>query len=198
VLSKSDWLAAGLEILAAEGAPAITIDRLCRRLGVSKGSFHHHFAGIGGFRRALLATYEEHVTAAFDRAIARYAGQPPQATLIGLTAAITEPDSGYDPSFEVAMRAWAFSDPEAHAVQQRIDQSRVAALESVWSKISPDAGRVRISALLPYLVAVGASMLLPPVEPAELRQVYELLQELLPPVAEQGLTEPPQHWYVQD
>jgi AcrR family transcriptional regulator len=184
VLTKPEWIAAGLRVFAAEGAPAITIDRLCRDLGVSKGSFHHHFAGIGAFRSALLDAYQERVTSAFQQAIAAFVDQPPQATLIGLTAAITEPDSSYDPRFEVALRAWAYTDAEARSVQQRIDSDRVQALERVWSKITPDLRRARISALLPYLVAVGASLVVPPIEPGELRRVYELLQELLPPVAQ--------------
>jgi AcrR family transcriptional regulator len=182
VLTKWDWIESGLEILAAEGAAAITIDRLCRGLGVSKGSFHHHFAGIRAFRSALLAAYEERVTTAFHRAIATYADQPPQSTLIGLTAAITEPDSSYEPRFEVAMRTWAYTDAEARGVQERIDQSRVAALETVWLKITSDPWLARTSALLPYLVAVGASLVVPPVEPGELREIYQLLQQLLPPV----------------
>ena len=79
------------------------------------------------------------------------------------------------------MRVWAYSDPDAHRVQQRVDDSRLAALEAVWSRITPDPRRARISALLPYLVAIGSSLVVPPVEPDELRQVYERLQELLPP-----------------
>ena len=48
----------GLRVLAAEGAPAVRIDRIAARLGLSKGSFHHHFAGADGYKRDLLALYE--------------------------------------------------------------------------------------------------------------------------------------------
>ena len=182
MLRRADWLAAGLEVLANDGAPAITIERLCRRLGVSKGSFHHHFDGIAGFREALLAAYEQRVTSAFDHAIEAFADQPPQATLLGLTAGLSGPASTYDPRFEVAMRSWAYSDPGAQAVQRRIDQARIAALEQVWAEITDDPEQARVSALLPYLVAVGASLVLPPIEADELRRVYELLRGLVPPV----------------
>ena len=79
------------------------------------------------------------------------------------------------------MRAWAYSEPSAHSAQERVDQRRIAALESVWSKITDDPERVRRAALLPYLVAVGASLVIPPIEPTELRGVYEILQDLIPP-----------------
>jgi Bacterial regulatory proteins, tetR family len=41
-LSVDDWIQAGFAILAEEGIKALKIDRLCRRLGVTKGSFYWH------------------------------------------------------------------------------------------------------------------------------------------------------------
>ena len=38
-LSVDDWIQAGYAILAEEGIKALKIDRLCSRLGVTKGSF---------------------------------------------------------------------------------------------------------------------------------------------------------------
>jgi AcrR family transcriptional regulator len=50
-LSVDDWIRGGFAILAEEGIKALKIERLCRRLGVTKGSFYWHFtdfaAGIG-------------------------------------------------------------------------------------------------------------------------------------------------------
>ena len=42
-LSVDDWIQAGYAILAEEGIKALKIDRLCSRLGVTKGSFYWHF-----------------------------------------------------------------------------------------------------------------------------------------------------------
>jgi hypothetical protein len=53
--------------VADDGPSGLRIDRLCRRLGVSKGSFHHHFAGAGDFKQALLAAYEALVVEALNR-----------------------------------------------------------------------------------------------------------------------------------
>jgi AcrR family transcriptional regulator len=39
---------AGYTILAEEGVKALKIDGLCRRLGVTKGSFYWHFTDIAG------------------------------------------------------------------------------------------------------------------------------------------------------
>lgn len=94
---------------------------MCQRLGVSKGSFHHHFAGAGKFKQALLAAYEALAVEALDRAIERSAADSPKAALAGLTATITHTESFYRPDLNAAMRGWAFSDPAVRAVQERVD-----------------------------------------------------------------------------
>jgi AcrR family transcriptional regulator len=178
--SRSDWIQAGLAAVADEGPNGLRIDRLCQRVGVSKGSFHHHFAGAGDFKQALLAAYEALVVAALDQAIERTAAGTPRAALADLTAAITNTEGFYRPDLEVAMRAWAFSDLEVRAVQERVDARRLESLQGIWSRILDDPAAVRTAALLPYLVGIGASLVQPPTPRDQLRSVYELLLDLVP------------------
>jgi AcrR family transcriptional regulator len=189
VPSRNDWIQAGLAAVADEGPDGLRIDRLCRSLGVSKGSFHHHFAGSSDFKRAILAAYEALVVETLDQAIHHTAGDSPKAALAGLTAAITSTEGFYRPDLEVAMRAWAFSDPDVRAVQQRVDTQRIESLQRIWSRILDDPAEVQTAALLPYLVGIGASLVQPPTPPDQLRSVYELLLDLVPeggPVRENG------------
>ena len=141
--TRSDWIQAGLVAVADNGPDGLRIDRLCRHLGVSKGSFHHHFAGAGDFKQTLLAAYEALVVEALNQAIEQTAADNPKAALAGLTAAITSRDSFYRPDLEVAMRAWAFSDPEVRAVQERVDTRR---LESLQGHLVQNSRRSRGSA----------------------------------------------------
>ena len=166
--------------MADQGPDGLRIDRLCRRLGVSKGSFHHHFAGAGDFKGALLTAYETLVVDALNDAIVQTEAVTPQESLAGLTSAITDAQGFYRPELEVAMRAWAFSDAEVRAVQERVDRQRLESLEGIWSKILDDPQAVHTAALLPYLVGIGASLVQPPTPPNELRRVYELLLRLVP------------------
>jgi AcrR family transcriptional regulator len=180
VPTRSDWLDAGLAAVADNGPNALRIDRLCRRLGVSKGSFHHHFAGAGDFKQALLAAYETLVVEALNDAIEQTADATPKAALAGLTAAITSTPGFYRPELEVAMRAWAFSEPEVRAVQERVDRRRLESLEGIWSKILDDPQAVHTAALLPYLVGIGASLVQPPTPRDQLQRTYELLLKFIP------------------
>jgi AcrR family transcriptional regulator len=179
VPTRSDWLAAGLAAVADNGPDGLRIDRLCRQLRVSKGSFHHHFAGAGDFKLALLSAYETLVVEALDHAIEQIATASPTAALADLTAAITDTEGFYRPDLEAAMRAWAFSDAEVRDVQERIDVRRLESLRGIWSKILDDQAAAQTAALVPYLVGIGASLVQPPTPRDQLQAVYQLLLRLV-------------------
>ncbi len=169
-------------MLASEGAAGVRIDRIAARLGLSKGSFHHHFAGADGYKRELLAHYESSCVDALDSAIARVGDDATvPAVLETLTGLIRSDGPGlYRPELDVAVRAWSTSDPEVREVQQRIDTARIDALQRVWGRAVPSAADARLSALLPYLLAVGAAVVVPPVAADDLRRLYEMLLPLVP------------------
>jgi AcrR family transcriptional regulator len=178
--SRTDWIQAGLAAVAGDGPNGLRIDALCRRLGVSKGSFHHHFAGSGDFKKTVLAAYETLVVEALDQAIDDTAADSPKAALAALTADITSREGFYRPDLEVAMRAWAVSDPEVREIQERVDTRRLESLQRIWFRVLDDPAAVHTAALLPYLVGIGASLVQPPTPPDQLRSVYELLLDLVP------------------
>lgn len=169
-------------MLATDGAAGVRIDRVAARLGLSKGSFHHHFPGAEGYKRDLLAYIERLSIEALDRAIAEVdAAEDARAVLGRLTELVgTRGEGLYQPELEVAVRAWSASDPEVRAAQARIDAARLAALQRIWRpRVATDA-EARTAALLPYLVAVGATAVMPPVEAEELEAVFALLLPLVP------------------
>ncbi|MEU8207301.1 helix-turn-helix domain-containing protein, partial [Streptosporangium sp. NPDC049046] len=111
--ARDRWLDEGIRVLAAEGASGVRIDRIAARLGLSKGSFHHHFDGAEGYKRDLLAYFERLSVEAFDRAIAEVETQGDARAVLGrLTELIRSRDTGlYRPQLEAAVRAWSMSDP---------------------------------------------------------------------------------------
>jgi AcrR family transcriptional regulator len=188
--TRTRWLDEGLTVLASDGVEGLRIDRLATRLGVTKGSFHHHFAGILDYRRALLAHYEEQTREALAAAIGSRDGSGTRATLEWLTSLVASDTDGdrvddaptaiRRPELDAAVRAWAHGDAEARATQARIDAAAISALQAAWRPAVETDAAARTAALVPYLVSLGAGAMMPPLEPDELRAVYELLLERVP------------------
>ena len=176
--SRRDWLAAGLAILAEQGAPGLTIEQLTGRLGLSKGSFYHHFAGMAGFKTALLAHFESEHTTRYIDLVEQEPSAPPMAKLRRLLDLILAEDRG--PDVEIAVRAWAQQDGEARDMQERVDRARVGYVRSLWEGVSDDPDEAaRISQLL-YVILIGAGHVIPPIPRLELRRLYEVALRLAP------------------
>lgn len=183
--ARTRWLNEGLDVLEVDGAAGVRIDRIAARLGLSKGSFHHHFNGADGFKRDLLHHFERLTIETLEDAI-REAGDPTDArSILTHLTELVRPSSGfYRPNLDVAVRAWATWDAEAGSVQARIDAARLAALQRVWRPHVDSDAAARTAALLPYLVGVGATVIVPPVEVQDLQDVYRILLPLVPEVLE--------------
>lgn len=165
--NQRDWLMAGLDILAEHGAAALTIEQLSGALAVTKGSFYHHFRGIGDYKTALLAFAEAAGT------LAVIAETQQQATpaerlrfLLGLVAAAP-------PRLEIAVRAWAHDDPEARTMQARIDQQRLDYLAALCRQLAPDELRGQLMAQIAYLIYLGARAIQPPLTASALHALFD-------------------------
>jgi AcrR family transcriptional regulator len=171
---RTAWLEQGLALLAEQGAPAVTLERLCERMGMSKGAFYHHFGSMPKYRIRLLGHFEATYTTAIIDAVDALDTLPARERLNRLLAEATR-HAG--PPLEVAMRAWAKQDPEAARVLERVDATRIAYLRALCEEGghgSPDR-----TAKMLYLMLVGAEHLMPPLPKTELRGMYDLLLPLL-------------------
>ena len=175
--TKTDWLEAGLKVLAEEGAPAVTIERLTERLGLSKGSYYHHFKGAAGFRTALLEYFETQFT---TRLIDTVEQDPDAAPAIKLNRllelVLADPDSA---ELEIAVRAWSLQDAEARGTQERVDRARTEYLQLLCRGLdSPKVDDPDRLARLLYLILIGAEQVLPTLPANELREVYAMTLRL--------------------
>ncbi|MEV5551809.1 TetR/AcrR family transcriptional regulator [Streptomyces sp. NPDC052309] len=176
--SRRDWLEAGLAVLEQDGARALTIERLCGELGLTKGSFYHHFKGMAGFRTDLLTHFETEHTSRFI-SDAESAGTSARHRLLHLLRLVLDDKSGSE-AVEIAIRAWALQDPEVRALQERVDRSRIDYLRTLWRGLGGPEADVEPMARLLYLVLVGAQQVVPPVPTPGLRDIYALALRLAP------------------
>ncbi len=114
--TKKKWLEEGLALLAESGAAALTIELLTSRLGVTKGSFYHHFQNLQDYKEHLLSFYENEGTLQVIES-AEQRDLPMDRFEMILQTTLHHPSQ-----LEVSMRAWALQDPFVQSYQQRIDQ----------------------------------------------------------------------------
>lgn len=184
--AKDRWLDEGLATLADHGISTVRVDRIAARLGLTKGSFHHHFAGTADYRRCLLERYEANAMDAVATASKALQALLPEEAITALPA-----HASFDPGLEAAVRGWAFSDDEARAVQRRVDTARLDMLTDLWQRVVHDPERARVAALVPSLVIAGASVALPKPSDRELSDVFALLASLVPSVHRRSEDQPP-------
>lgn len=173
--SRQLWLDEGLRTLAADGAPALRIDRLAARLGLSKGSFYHHFDGMPGYKQALLEHFEREHTTRFIDAVDSTPGLDAAAKLRCLADLVLDeyPDAeSTEPDLEVAIRAWSLQDQQVRRAQARVDAIRLDYLRRLFVGAGRDEQEAHDRANTLYVMLIGASHLAAHVSAAELRRMW--------------------------
>lgn len=171
-ICKQDWLAAGLQILVEHGAAMLTIERLTAHVGVTKGSFYHHFQGLSGYKHALLQHIELLALQRVQRPLPQQLSPAePLASL--LTAAELDATD-----WEAPLRAWALQDDEVRAVQERIDSRRNAVVQTLCQQLVVDESRAKLMSHMAQALMIGSTQIQPPITPADRRRLFQELVRL--------------------
>lgn len=130
--TPEDFFAAAFRLLAEPGLPALRIGRLCREVGVTSGSFYHHFGGWDGFVAALLEHWSREEVDRIVELVRREDDVVERVELLkGL--ALTVPHDA-----ERAIRRWAGTDTVVADAQRRVDERRRDALGEVLAPLIND------------------------------------------------------------
>ncbi len=120
-LTREDWLAKALDVLAEEGIGAVCIEPVAKALGVTKGSFYWHFEDRDELVERLLEYWETEHTDRLGDLVAADSSDPSEQLLTLLELVTPSDENRYDAS----VRAWARYDPRAAAHLTRVDQKRL-------------------------------------------------------------------------
>jgi len=171
---RSQWLSAGLDALRKGGVGAVRVERLAAGVGVTKGSFYHHFRDRGALLDALLEFWSREMTdAEFERLQGMRGGLA--ARLLALAEDVLEKGMGrYDPS----IRAWARHDRKVAAAVAQVDRRRVKALAGFFEEGGFGAAEARTRARTFYTFLLGEPQVRAPAREAdELERMVKILSE---------------------
>ena len=150
-LSVDDWIQAGFAILAEEGIKALKIDQLCRRLGVTKGSFYWHFTDMPHYRTALVQAWGE-LRDDDRRHFGELAALPPRERLSEMMSSLV---SARHWTLERAMREWARTDEDAAASVRAADQRVLAAVRQAFLDYGFDPDDADLRANATFAAGIG-------------------------------------------
>ena len=171
---RAQWVSAGLEALRKGGVAAVRVERLTGDVGVTKGSFYHHFRDRGALLEALLDFWSREMTdAEFARLETMRGGLA--ARLLALAEDVLEKGMGrYDP----AIRAWARHDRKVAAAVAQVDRRRVKALAAFFEEGGFSAAEARVRARTFYTFLLGEPQVRAPVrEAGELQKMVKILSD---------------------
>lgn len=127
---KSDWLEAGFALLREEGEQALTIERLCTVMQLTKGAFYHHFQNAEGFRTAILEAWRErHTTAPIEQAQQAAEGAGRLSQLITVIRPL-------DHALDLSVRSWSLRSAEVKAAFDEVDLLRLAYLTELHRQMN--------------------------------------------------------------
>ena len=150
---REDWVEAARRALIEGGVGTVKVEPLASVLGVTTGSFYHHFGKRHDLLEAVLTHWETENTAPLFRAV-HQAGADCDAQLDALFD-VWVAESDYDPAYDSAVRDWARTSAEAEGAVRRVDAQRIDLLKSIFLGFGYDEDHAFIRARVTYFHQVG-------------------------------------------
>lgn len=149
-LLPRDYFLVAMDILATDGPGGLTVAALCERLGVTRGSFYHHFGGTPTFVAGLLHYWErEHSKS--EIALVDAINDPAGRLSLIRDNAVRLPHQT-----ESALRSWSRSNDVVQAVLQRVDKRREVIMRETCTAAGHDAERAALLARVVMDMFIGA------------------------------------------
>ncbi len=127
-LDRKIWLDAALSALVQGGIASVTIEKLATGLGVTRGSFYHHFQDRPELLKELLDYWVQNWTLAITEDISALSLDP-RNSLLALIRLIYHRHAA---DKDVAFRAWALHDEEARKIVSGVDEIRLDYVKSLY------------------------------------------------------------------
>jgi AcrR family transcriptional regulator len=179
VLGPDDWIREAMTLLVSKSVDGVRVEVLAKNLGVTRGSFYHHFLDRDDLLMRLLGAWKRRQT---EQVIARYeqSNPTPQGRiqeLIGLPFRGEAAREGG--SVELAIRAWARRDELPRSVVMEVDEQRTNYIRYCFELLGFDKPNQRKRAFILYGYMQSESIFRLPGNTKERQERREFVFKLL-------------------
>jgi len=160
-----------MKLLAEGSHESLTIAALCDELGVSKGSFYHHFGGWSGFVAGLLESWERESTLELKEAAEKIDAVGTKYRLLSNLIDTIPHDA------EAALRVWSHTDPTVKEAVSRVDAIRESMVTDFFALTIAKSDAAQLAEL--YLsTLVGNQFAHRPVDTRRMRKLLNQMTKL--------------------
>ena len=152
-LDKKHWLDFALKELASNGYAALKAQPLAKRLGVTRGSFYHHFTSIDAFNQALIQHWTNSTTMPLIAEVEK-SGDPRMQLENLLKQALRSGEA-----LERAVRSWAIVNTQVADLVEDVDKHRIQFTEKLLLAAGVPPSETPSRARLLYWAAIGRLMM---------------------------------------
>jgi AcrR family transcriptional regulator len=129
--TRDDWLQVGLKLLATNGINAVTVNAIAVNLGITRGSFYHHFKNREELSAEILDFWAKKWTIELfgDVSALDLDGFQSLRAMMHLIAHRQAAE------YDLAVRSWALHDPVARDAVKKVDKIRLDFVRSQFQKL---------------------------------------------------------------
>lgn len=150
-LSRKSWLSCAFKTLYEEGIDQVRVERLAKKLKVTKGSFYWHFKNRTELLDALIEYWDDEMTKSVLNNARMFHGDPVERIFNTLRDIVSNERTRYDP----VIRAWANHDPRARKYVEKVDKMRLGFLIKLFEDAGFDAEESEVRARMMYYYVLG-------------------------------------------
>ncbi|MEM8988295.1 MAG: helix-turn-helix domain-containing protein [Pseudomonadota bacterium] len=151
--TKEDWIAAAKSALVSEGVEAVRIDRLAKRLGVTRGGFYGYFKSRDALLDALLDLWRIENTAPLVRAVDEAA--PDGVAQYDAVTDVWVAEELFSPPYDSAVRDWGRTDEKVAKAVRKEDEKRIKSFEGMFLNMGYSNEEAQIRARVMYYHQIG-------------------------------------------
>jgi len=152
-LGRKAWLDAGRQALIEEGTAGVEINKLARRLEVTRGGFYWFFKSRQQLLNELLRYWVDTSTFLFERIVHGHGNDGMREYLALIALWVDEKE--YDPRWDAAVRDWARTSKTVLKAVRAVDEKRIAVLEQIFVHIGYRGTDAHVRARVTYYHQVG-------------------------------------------
>jgi len=145
------WLDAAIKTLIEEGVDAVRVERLATRMGLSRGSFYHHYQDREALLKAVLEHYLQINHQNLVEMLPALKGTAQDKLWTLWTATASQEFRDYD----WAIRMWGMHDPHVAEVLKKIDVKRMDVMIALFMEMGFNEDESWIRAALAYHGSLG-------------------------------------------